>query len=54
MSNKLIKYLSEFENQKKKLLSKYLNEVLIFDSIFESGNLLQADMISSTEYQLYM
>jgi len=28
--------------------------VLLIDSIFESGNLLQADRINSEEYHLYM
>ena len=40
MSNKLVRYLAEFDNIKKKLLKKYNNDILLFDSIFESGNLL--------------
>ncbi len=40
LSNKLIKFLTENNLNKKKLLSKYNNEILIFDSIFECGNLL--------------
>jgi hypothetical protein len=54
LSSKLINYLQENEKQKKKLLAKYNNDVLIFDSIFESGNLLQAEIVNPTEYQLYM
>ena len=54
LSSKLINYLQETSKQKKKLLTKYNNDILIFDSIFESGNLLQAEYVSATEYQLYM
>ena len=50
MSNKLIKYLTEFENTRKKLSQKYGGDILVFDSIFESGNLFQVDAISTTEY----
>lgn len=42
--------MQENEKTKKKLLQKYNNEILMFDSIFESGNLLQAEIISPTEY----
>jgi len=54
LSSKLINYLQETSKQKKKLLNKYKNDILIFDSIFESGNLLQAEYVSASEYQLYM
>lgn len=40
MSSKLINYLTETDTFKKKLLLKYNNDILLFDSIFESGNLL--------------
>jgi hypothetical protein len=40
LSNKLLKYLTELDSIKKKILSKYNNEILLFDSLFESGNLL--------------
>jgi hypothetical protein len=40
MSNKLLKYLTDLDSTKKKLLQKYNNDILVFDSIFESGNLL--------------
>ena len=33
---------------------KYNNDILHFDSIFESGNLLQAEIVNPNEYQLYM
>ena len=54
LSTRLIKYLSDNNLTKKRLLKKYNNEVLIFDSVFECGNLLQAEMITQNEYQLYM
>lgn len=50
LSNKLIDYLQENQKQRKKLLSKYNNDILLFDSIFESGNLLQAEIVNPTEY----
>jgi len=37
-----------------RLLRHYKGDVLLFDSIFESANLLQADRIDSLEYRLYM
>ena len=35
-------------------MRKYSGDVLLMDSMFESGNLLQADRVSRTEYRLYM
>lgn len=40
LSNKVINYLQENERLKKKLLKKYNNDILLFDSLFECGNLL--------------
>lgn len=54
LSNKLINYLQENDKNRKKLVQKYMNDILLFDSIFECGNLLQAEVVSPTEYQLYM
>jgi len=54
LSKKLIKFLKDFEESLAALKKKYLNDVLLFDSLFESGNLLQADRISREEYRLYM
>ncbi|CDW74793.1 zinc carboxypeptidase family protein [Stylonychia lemnae] len=54
ISNKLINYLTDSDSNRRKLLQKYNNDILIFDSVFESGNLLQAEMTSQSEYQLYM
>jgi hypothetical protein len=54
LSKKLMKFLKDFEESVTKLKKKYLNDVLLFDSLFESGNLLQADRISREEYRLYM
>ncbi len=31
-----------------------MNDILLFDSIFECGNLLQAEVVNPTEYQIYM
>jgi hypothetical protein len=49
-----MKFLKDFEESVNKLKQKYANDVLLFDSLFESGNLLQADRISREEYRLYM
>lgn len=54
MSEKLIKYLTEIDSYKKSLLSKYNNNILLFDSVFESGNLLQAEFTKPNEYRIYM
>ena len=54
LSNKLIKYLNEFEDLQESLQRKFNGDVLLFDSLFESGNLLQADRVTRTEYRLYM
>ena len=50
LSAKLLKYLTETNINKQRLIQKFKDEVLIIDSIFECGNLLQAEMLSSTEY----
>ena len=54
LSNKLIKYLNEFEDNQERLQRKFDGDVLLFDSLFESGNLLQADRVTRTDYRLYM
>jgi hypothetical protein len=36
------------------LQKQYNGDCLLIDSIFESGNLLQADRIDSSDYNLYM
>lgn len=54
LSFKLLKYLSDHEESQERLLRHYNNDVLLFDSMFESGNLLQADRIDANEYNLYM
>ena len=35
-------------------MKKYNGDVILFDTIFESGNLLRADRITRCEYRLYM
>ena len=40
LSQKFQKYLATHEETKQKLLSQYRGDVLLFDSLFESGNLL--------------
>ena len=50
LSNKLIKYLSDLDFYKKRLLAKYHNDVLLVDSVFESGNILHVEMINNSEY----
>ena len=37
-----------------RLMRKYNGDVLMIDTVFESGNLLRADRITPTEYRLYM
>ena len=37
-----------------RLIRKYNGDVLLMDTIFESGNLLRADRITPSEYRLYM
>lgn len=46
--------MQENDKNRKKLVQKYMNDILLFDSIFECGNLLQAEVVSPTEYQMYM
>ena len=46
--------MSELEDSMARLMRKYNGDVLIIDTVFESGNLLRADRISPTEYRLYM
>jgi hypothetical protein len=54
LSPRLTKYLHEFDESQERLVRNYNGDVLLFDTIFESGNLLRADRISRSEYRLYM
>lgn len=54
LSNRLTRYLQELEESITRLMRKYNGDVLLFDTIFESGNLLRADRITPSEYRLYM
>ena len=54
MSNRLTRYMQELEESFARLIRKYNGDVLLIDTIFESGNLLRADRITPTEYRLYM
>ena len=36
------------------MLKQYSGDVLLIDSIFESGNILQADRTTASIYTLYM
>jgi len=40
LSKKLMKFMKDYEESVIKLKKKYNNDVLLFDSVFESGNLL--------------
>lgn len=40
LSGKLLKYLISHNERQKRLKTQYGNQILLFDSIFESGNLL--------------
>ena len=37
-----------------RIYQRYRKDVLLIDSMMESGNLLQADRITSDEYHMYM
>lgn len=54
LSNRLSRYIQEFDDSVARLMRKYDGDVLIIDTIFESGNLLRADRITPSEYRLYM
>ena len=54
LSIRLTRYMQELEESVVRLMRKYSGDVLIFDTIFESGNLLRADRITPSEYRLYM
>ena len=54
LSSRLARYMNEYEERQEQLLRKYNGDVLLFDTIFESGNLLRADRITRAEYRLYM
>jgi len=54
LSNRLTRYLQELEESITRLMRKYNGDVLLFDTVFESGNLLRADRITPSEYRLYM
>lgn len=46
--------MQELEESFARLIRKYNGDVLLIDTIFESGNLLRADRITPQEYRLYM
>lgn len=54
LSQRLVKYLADKDELQERLLKFYKNDVLLIDSIFESGNLLQADRLDSSTYNFYM
>lgn len=54
LSPRLVKYLADQEDLQERILKFYKNDVLLVDSVFESGNLLQADRIDSGTYNFYM
>lgn len=54
LSKKLVKYLTEYQETQERIYQRYRKDVLLFDSMIESGNLLQADRITSEEYHMYM
>jgi len=54
LSPRLTKYLQDILTTQDRLIKKHKGNVLLFDSVFESGNLLRADRIMSQEYRLYM
>lgn len=54
LSGRLTRYMQELQESMARLVRKYNGDVLLLDTIFESGNLLRADRITSSEYRLYM
>lgn len=54
LSPKLVKYLSDLQEAQERLPRQFNNDCLLFDSVFESGNLLHADRIDSNQYNMYM
>ncbi len=46
--------MQELEELAVRLIRKYNGDVLLIDTVFESGNLLRADRITPSEYRLYM
>jgi len=54
LSIRFTRYLQELDESFAKLIRKYEGDVLLIDTVFESGNLLRADRISPSEYRLYM
>ena len=46
LSTRLTKFMSDLEENIGRLIRKYNGDVLLFDTIFESGNLLRADRIT--------
>ena len=54
LSRKMVKYLNDYQEMQERIQTRYRGDVLLIDSIFESGNLLQADRITSDEYHMYM
>ena len=56
LSGRLLKYLTHHNTRRDQLKQQYGDSCLMFDSIFESGNLLQAEKSPNLEntYNLYM
>jgi len=46
--------LGEHDENRDRLMKHYNGDVLLIDSILESGNLLQADRIDKNDYNMYM
>jgi len=40
LSKKLIKYLTDYQETQERIYQRYRKDILIFDSMIESGNLL--------------
>jgi len=54
MSHRLTRFMQDLEESAVRLIRKYNGDVLLIDTIFESGNILRADIITRSEYRLYM
>jgi hypothetical protein len=40
LSRKLVKYLNEYQETQERIYQRYRKDILLFDSMTESGNLL--------------
>jgi cytosolic carboxypeptidase protein 2/3 len=56
LSGRLLKYINQHRDRVERLKQQYGSSILLMDSLFESGNLLQAEKsaIGTDVYNLFM